>query len=69
MPIDLTFHGAAGCVTGSCARLTTEHASVLIDCGMFQGPKPLKALNYERFPFDVGAIDAVLLTQIGRAHV
>jgi len=66
MPIDLTFHGAAGCVTGSCARLTTEHASVLIDCGMFQGPKPLKALNYERFPFDVGAIDAVLLTH---AHI
>lgn len=66
MPIDLTFHGAAGCVTGSCARLTTEHASVLIDCGMFQGPKPLRALNYERFPFDVGAIDAVLLTH---AHI
>jgi metallo-beta-lactamase family protein len=62
MSLELTFHGAAGCVTGFCARLTTERASVLIDCGMFQGPKTLKALNYEPFPFDASGIDAVLLT-------
>jgi metallo-beta-lactamase family protein len=62
MSLDLTFHGAAGCVTGFCARLATGRASVLIDCGMFQGPKTLKALNYERFPFDPSEIDAVLLT-------
>jgi metallo-beta-lactamase family protein len=64
--LELTFHGAAGCVTGFCARLTSERASVLIDCGMFQGPKTLKALNYESFPFDPGEIDAVLLTH---AHI
>jgi len=64
--LDLTFHGAAGCVTGFCARLTTERASVLIDCGMFQGSKTLKALNYDRFPFDSAKIDAVLLTH---AHI
>ncbi|OHB27583.1 MAG: MBL fold metallo-hydrolase [Phenylobacterium sp. RIFCSPHIGHO2_01_FULL_69_31] len=62
MPFDLTFHGAAGCVTGFCARLTTDRANVLIDCGMFQGSKTLKALNYERFPFDAEEVDAVLLT-------
>jgi metallo-beta-lactamase family protein len=62
----LTFHGAAGCVTGFCARLVTEHAQILIDCGMFQGPKTLKALNYDPFPFDVREIDAVLLTH---AHI
>jgi metallo-beta-lactamase family protein len=66
MALDLTFHGAAGCVTGFCARLTTERASVLIDCGMFQGSKTLKALNYEPFPFDPREIDAVLLTH---AHI
>lgn len=66
MALDLTFHGAAGCVTGFCARLTTERASVLIDCGMFQGPKTLKALNYEPFPFRADEIDAVLLTH---AHI
>jgi metallo-beta-lactamase family protein len=66
MTLKLTFHGAAGCVTGFCARLQTDHATVLIDCGMFQGPKTLKALNYDPFPFEVGVIDAVLLTH---AHI
>jgi metallo-beta-lactamase family protein len=62
----LSFHGAAGCVTGSCARLQTQEATILVDCGMFQGSKTLKALNYGEFPFDPGQVDAVLLTH---AHV
>ncbi len=66
MSIRLHFHGAAGSVTGSCFRLETGRASVLVDCGLFQGPKTLKALNYQKFPFDAEAIDAVLLTH---AHV
>src|SRR5689334_14216110 len=66
MGVTLTFHGAAGCVTGFCARLQTGSATVLIDCGMFQGPKTLKELNYQPFPFDVSDIDAVLLTH---AHI
>ena len=66
MTTTLAFHGAAGCVTGSCYELKTPCARVLIDCGMFQGPKSLKALNYEPFPFDARKIDAVLLTH---AHI
>ncbi|MDR3506641.1 MAG: MBL fold metallo-hydrolase [Caulobacteraceae bacterium] len=66
MSVHLSFHGAAGCVTGFCARLETDQATILIDCGMFQGSKTLKALNYNPFPFDAGKIDAVLLTH---AHV
>ncbi|HRD29477.1 MAG TPA: MBL fold metallo-hydrolase, partial [Caulobacter sp.] len=66
MTPSLTFHGAAGCVTGFCAELRTDTARVLIDCGMFQGSKTLKALNYEPFPFHAGDIDAVLLTH---AHI
>src|SRR5690606_23667630 len=62
----LSFHGAAGCVTGFCARLKTDHADVLVDCGLFQGPKALKALNYDPFPFEASALDAVLLTH---AHI
>lgn len=66
MTVKLTFHGAAGCVTGFCARLETPHATVLIDCGMFQGSKTLKQLNYAPFPFEADSIDAVLLTH---AHI
>lgn len=66
MTTTLTFHGAAGCVTGSCARLKTPRGTVLVDCGMFQGSKSLKALNYEKFPFDEDGIAAVLLTH---AHI
>ena len=66
MTVKLHFHGAAGGVTGSCFRLQADQASVLIDCGLFQGPKTIKELNYQRFPFDPKAIAAVLLTH---AHV
>ncbi len=62
----LQFLGAAGCVTGSCTLVETGTAKVLVDCGLFQGPKTLKALNYERFPFHPEEIDAVLLTH---AHI
>ena len=66
MSLALTFHGAAECVTGSCMRLDTDHGRFLVDCGMFQGPKTLKALNYDAFPFDPASIDAVFLTH---AHI
>lgn len=66
MSVNLTFHGAAGCVTGFCARIETGQATVLVDCGMFQGPKSLKALNYQPFPFEARQVDAVLLTH---AHI
>lgn len=66
MTARLTFHGAAECVTGSCMLLETGGRRILIDCGMFQGPKTLKALNYEPFPFGPASLDAVLLTH---AHI
>jgi metallo-beta-lactamase family protein len=62
----ISFHGAAGCVTGFCCRIETDAATVLIDCGMFQGSKTLKSLNYGSFPFAADGVDAVLLTH---AHI
>ncbi len=66
MSLDLTFYGAAGCVTGSCMRLETPGGVILVDCGMFQGSKTLKELNYQDFPFRAEKVDAVLLTH---AHI
>ncbi len=66
MTLSLFVHGAAGTVTGSCHRLVTPRGELLVDCGMFQGPKSLRALNYRPFPFDASGISAVLLTH---AHI
>jgi metallo-beta-lactamase family protein len=66
MTISLHIHGAARTVTGSCHRLVTPHGQLLVDCGMFQGPKSLRALNYRPFPFDPSRIAAVLFTH---AHI
>jgi metallo-beta-lactamase family protein len=62
----LTFHGAARSVTGSCFRLETDQGQILIDCGMFQGSKTEKELNYRPFPFTAGKIAAVILSH---AHI
>ncbi|MCF3973564.1 MBL fold metallo-hydrolase RNA specificity domain-containing protein [Paracoccus salsus] len=62
----LTFHGAARSVTGSCFRLETDHGDILIDCGLFQGSKTEKELNYRPFPFEPGRIAAVILSH---AHI
>lgn len=66
MDMSLHIHGAAGMVTGSCYRLVTTGGDLLVECGMFQGPKSLRTLNYRHFPFEVSAIDAVMLTH---AHI
>jgi metallo-beta-lactamase family protein len=66
MTVTLRFYGAARTVTGSCHLFETARSRVLVDCGLFQGQKTLKALNYAAFPFRPADIDAVLLTH---AHI
>ena len=66
MAISLMFCGGAGTVTGSCFLLTVGDNRILIDCGMFQGSKTEKQLNYEPFPFDPRSLESVLLTH---AHI
>ena len=65
----LTFHGAAGTVTGSKYLLEADRARVLVDCGLFQGLKPLRLKNWEPTPFDVKQLDAVVLTHAHLDHV
>lgn len=56
------FIGGAGTVTGSKTLIETDAMSIMIDCGLFQGMKPLRELNWEPLPVLASAIDVVLLT-------
>lgn len=60
--VKLHFFGAAHTVTGSKFLLETPQLNILIDCGMFQGLKELRLLNWGKLPFPAKDIDVVLLT-------
>lgn len=62
----LTFLGAAGTVTGSKYLLEDDNRKILIDCGLFQGRKELREMNWDKPPFHPKDIDAILLTH---AHI
>jgi metallo-beta-lactamase family protein len=60
--------GAAGTVTGSRFLIAGGRARVLVDCGLFQGLKALRAKNWEPFPADPPGLDAVVLTHAHLDH-
>ncbi len=66
--IKIHFLGASQTVTGSKFLLETPQKNILIDCGMFQGLKELRELNWKDFNFDVSTIDIVLLTHAHLDH-
>jgi metallo-beta-lactamase family protein len=70
----IQFLGAAGTVTGSKHLINTGDAAgrggiqVLVDCGLFQGPKEWRERNWSDTPVPAGAIDAVILTHAHLDH-
>ncbi len=64
----LRFLGAAGTVTGSRFLVETPRARVLVDCGLFQGLKPLRLRNWDPFPVAPAEIDAVVLSHAHLDH-
>ena len=64
----LSFLGAAGTVTGSKTLIEHQGLRILIDCGLFQGYKNLRLMNWDDWPFDPGSLDAVVLTHAHLDH-
>ncbi|MBI4032554.1 MBL fold metallo-hydrolase [Candidatus Berkelbacteria bacterium] len=65
----LSFYGAAGEVTGSNYHLETARATVLVDCGAFQGGKEQELKNAAPFLFDPTRVNAMVLTHAHLDHV
>jgi len=66
--INIQFLGAAGTVTGSKTLISAYGKNILIDCGLFQGLKHLRALNWQPLPIEASEIDAVILTHAHLDH-
>lgn len=66
--LKIKFLGAAGTVTGSKILIEYKDTRILIDCGLFQGLKDLRKLNWEALPIDASKIDYVLLTHAHLDH-
>lgn len=64
----LTFHGAIEGVTGSAYLLETDNATVLMECGLFQGSREEEKANKKSFPFDISKLDAVVLSHAHLDH-
>jgi metallo-beta-lactamase family protein len=64
----LSFHGAAGGVTGSCHLVECAGKKLLVDCGMFQGGRETEEENAQPFGFEPAEIDFLLLTHAHLDH-
>lgn len=68
MSARIRFLGGVGTVTGSKYLVEGNRSRVLVDCGLFQGVKSLRARNWAPFPVDEKSIDALLLTHAHLDH-
>ncbi len=66
---ELTFVGAAGTVTGSKHLVTVTGKSLFVDCGLFQGPREIEALNHAPLPIAPAELQAIVITHGHLDHV
>ncbi|ANK79850.1 MBL fold metallo-hydrolase RNA specificity domain-containing protein [Tepidicaulis sp.] len=66
--LKFTSLGGAGTVTGSKHLLDHDGKRILIDCGLFQGLKNLRELNWQPLPIAPSSINAVVLTHAHLDH-
>lgn len=68
MSMSLSFLGAADGVTGSRTLIEFKKHKWLIDCGLFQGPKPVRDRNRAPFDLEPSKIDKIILTHAHLDH-
>jgi metallo-beta-lactamase family protein len=62
----ITFHGAVRTVTGSQHLLTINGKQILLDCGLFQGPRQESKVRNTNLPYDARRVDLLILSH---AHI
>lgn len=65
----ITFLGAAQTVTGSRHLLEIDGKRILVDAGLFQGPRALREKNWQPFPVDPQDLDAIVVTHAHTDHI
>lgn len=64
----LTFLGAAGTVTGSKTLVEHDRRRALVDCGLYQGERQWRRLNWERLPVPASSIEDAVITHTHLDH-
>ncbi|MER6216123.1 MBL fold metallo-hydrolase [Streptomyces sp. NPDC001674] len=67
-PALLRFLGGVRTVTGSKFLVESDHARILVDCGLFQGVADLRRRNWDKLPCDASDIHAVVVTHAHLDH-
>ncbi len=62
----ITFHGAARTVTGSQHLIEVNDQQLLLDCGLYHGPRREAFERNRNLPYDAEAVDAMILSH---AHI
>src|SRR5687768_4152635 len=65
----ISFLGAAQTVTGSQYLVESADEKLMVDCGMFQGDKPLRERNWSAPRFDPSSVRWVILTHTHLDHI
>jgi metallo-beta-lactamase family protein len=66
--LKISFLGGAGTVTGSKTLIESNGKRILVDCGLFQGLKELRNMNWAPFPIEPDTIVAIILTHAHLDH-
>ena len=69
MDVIAKFLGGSGVVTGSKYLIDLGDFEFLVDCGLFQGGRKLRELNWDKFPMPLEDLEAVVLTHAHLDHI